>query len=375
MRFGKKDKPLHVEDANEECGAGCPEWEKASAGAERELKRRAQMGDHGIAGKAHGLVYGDRASTYGHPRKDFTIIAKVWTGLLQDLLQDGAELDPYRVAVMMTGLKLARLVKSPGHHDSRVDTIGYMLTMERLDEPEEVDWDKVKLVSPTLEDIRLQELARADAAAALDDDLDDELPTAATLKPYTFPFKQDASDTNVFSQKTLWAYTYKEAQAEFDQWNEDRLSELVHCPAHGRANCEACSQNPDPSRCQCGYFEATGMHWDTCPGRIRAFPASVPRNAQTRVHEVHGGDKPCWCGHGRPKFGTPEFDAKCEEIAAEQAKDWPSADSSQSPTETSNPSDGEVAVAMDILKRRQEFHDQEARMLLVRGDGINLGPQ
>lgn len=350
--------------------------------------------DHGIAGKAHGFVYGERAKTYGHPRKDFTIIAKVWTGLLQDLLKDGAELDPYRVAVMMTGLKLARLVKSPGHHDSRVDTIGYMLTMERLDEPTE------------------EELLKADAACVADDDLDDDgltdieraaaveawhkanLPTEARLKPYTFPFKQDASDSHMFSQKTLWAYTYKEAQAKFDAWNEggrrepnhDPLDftkgeysgpeeEPPHCPAHGKADCESCSQNPDPSRCQCGYFEATGMHWDTCPGRIRTFPASIPRNAQTGVHEVHGGEKSCWCGHGRPKVGTSEFDAKAEKVAAEQAKDWPRVASSQSPTETINPSDGEVAVALDVLQRRQNFYDREARELLARGNGINLGPQ
>lgn len=90
--------------------------------------------EHGIAGEAHDLVYGARAHTYGHPRLDFSIIAAVWTGLLKDKLKPGEELDEYRVAVMMTGLKLARLVKSPGHRDSRIDTIGYMLTMERLDE-------------------------------------------------------------------------------------------------------------------------------------------------------------------------------------------------------------------------------------------------
>lgn len=95
------------------------------------------MTDHGIAGKAYDLVYGERAATYGHPRLDFNIIANVWTGLLKDKLKDGESLDPYRVALLMTGLKLARLVKSPGHADSRIDTIGYMLTMERLDEPED----------------------------------------------------------------------------------------------------------------------------------------------------------------------------------------------------------------------------------------------
>lgn len=91
--------------------------------------------EHGIAGKAHALVYGERARSYGHPRKDFRIIGQVWTGLLQDVLKEGAQLDEYRVAVLMTGLKLARLVHAPEHQDSRVDTIGYMLTMERLDEP------------------------------------------------------------------------------------------------------------------------------------------------------------------------------------------------------------------------------------------------
>jgi hypothetical protein len=87
--------------------------------------------------EAHNLVHGERASTYGHPREDFRIIAKVWTGLLQDVLQPGVELDEYRVPILMAGLKLSRLVKSPGHHDSRVDTCGYMETMDRLDEPEE----------------------------------------------------------------------------------------------------------------------------------------------------------------------------------------------------------------------------------------------
>lgn len=95
------------------------------------------MDKNSIAHEAYGLVHGERAQTYGHPRIDFQIIAQVWTGLLQDVLKDGAQLDEYRVAVLMTGLKLARLVKSPDYRDSRVDVIGYMLTMERLDEPAE----------------------------------------------------------------------------------------------------------------------------------------------------------------------------------------------------------------------------------------------
>lgn len=93
---------------------------------------------HSIADEAYNLVHGERAKSYGHPRKDFKIIAKVWSGLLQDKLMPGEELDEYRVAILMSALKLARLVNSPDHHDSRVDTIGYMLTMERLDEDDNV---------------------------------------------------------------------------------------------------------------------------------------------------------------------------------------------------------------------------------------------
>jgi hypothetical protein len=107
--------------------------------------------DHGIAGTAHDLVYGERAKTYGHPKIDFSIIANIWTGLMKDKLREGEELDAYRVAVLMTGLKLARLVQSPQHTDSRIDTIGYMLTMERLDEVEDappVYWEKKLITYP-----------------------------------------------------------------------------------------------------------------------------------------------------------------------------------------------------------------------------------
>lgn len=126
------------EDHPEGCSARYHESAQCTCGVRFAAQHPSKKAEntHGIAGEAHDLVYGARAATYGHPRLDFTIIANVWTGLLQDKLKDGERLDPYRVAVMMTGLKLARLVKSPGHHDSRADTIGYMLTMERLDEPE-----------------------------------------------------------------------------------------------------------------------------------------------------------------------------------------------------------------------------------------------
>lgn len=45
------------------------------------------------------------------------------------------------------------------------------------------------------------------------------------------------------------------------------------CPHHGVEACPACSANPescgDPDAVNvgCGYYAATGMHWDTCPNR------------------------------------------------------------------------------------------------------------
>lgn len=189
------------------------------------------MTDHGIAGEAYDLVHGERAKSYGHPRHDFKIIAKIWSGLLQDLLKPGEELDEYRVAVLMSGLKLARLVKSPDHHDSRVDTIGYMLTMERLDEPTE------------------EELLRIDAAAVLDDDLDDEEITDNTgdalrlldVQPlpdnlgddgpraYVFAYVDDETlVSGNYKEKTVWAESYRVACAVMKKWESEQNFTPLH---------------------------------------------------------------------------------------------------------------------------------------------------
>lgn len=41
------------------------------------------------------------------------------------------------------------------------------------------------------------------------------------------------------------------------------------CPAHGKERCALCSLNgPCDS---CSYYDATGMHWDTCPNRVRSL--------------------------------------------------------------------------------------------------------
>lgn len=168
---------------------------------------------HGIAGEAYDLVHGDRAESYGHPRFDFSVISTVWTGLLRDLMKDGAEIDPYRVAILMSALKLCRLVKSPDHHDSRVDTIGYMLTMERLDEPEEgYDTDSEFKVGPDGQyvysgDEEVKVIPRADPIL-LDVDASDAS-SNDDFRIYTFAYADEAS--GVSKHKKIPARSYAEA--------------------------------------------------------------------------------------------------------------------------------------------------------------------
>lgn len=111
-------------------------WKKISA---------KDIGVEGIDQEARRLVYGDRAATYGHPRGDFDTIAKMWTGILLKKLKakNAPEITGEEVALMMAALKLARLASTPTHHDSQVDTIGYMLCLARLQEdPKEIAaWD------------------------------------------------------------------------------------------------------------------------------------------------------------------------------------------------------------------------------------------
>ena len=246
-----------------------------------------------IASEAYGLVHGKRAKTYGHPRTDFKIIAKVWSGLLRDLLQDGAELDEYRVAILMTGLKLARLVKSPDHRDSRVDTIGYMLTMERLDEPTD------------------EELARADAAAVADDDLEEEAPAP----------KLPCSRCGHTGPGTVC-----------DDWK---------CPGRDAA----VDIRPEPEE-------------EPEPLKRYTFPYHDPSNDdpfQCTGHEVYAKN-----------FG--EAQAQFEHWLEEQTRSVPARLSRLAPSLRAlvNPSDDDVATAKAVLKARAAHHDREAAELLKR---------
>lgn len=73
--------------------------------------------------EASQYVTKDRNAAYGEPEDNFSRIAEIWSA--QGVSIDGRPLNASDVALMMAGMKLARLRTNPNHRDSWVDLIGY----------------------------------------------------------------------------------------------------------------------------------------------------------------------------------------------------------------------------------------------------------
>lgn len=82
--------------------------------------------DETILETAARLVDGDRGDAYGHPAEDFERTAGAWRALF------GWDADARKVALAMVCVKLSRLVQSPDHRDSVIDTAGYARTYEAV---------------------------------------------------------------------------------------------------------------------------------------------------------------------------------------------------------------------------------------------------
>jgi hypothetical protein len=85
-----------------------------------------------ILAEADAVAGENRSRDYGHPLANHRRIADIWNVQLEKKLS--APLTPKDVAVLMIGLKLARLVNSPNHHDSFVDICGYVKCWDMMDQ-------------------------------------------------------------------------------------------------------------------------------------------------------------------------------------------------------------------------------------------------
>jgi hypothetical protein len=104
--------------------------------------------------EASQYVTKDRNTSYGEPEDNFQAIADVWNaqGVRIDKPHNGSHrnVTSTDVALMMAGMKLARLKTNPSHRDSWVDLIGYaacggdIALPDEDDEPDELEETQVE---------------------------------------------------------------------------------------------------------------------------------------------------------------------------------------------------------------------------------------
>lgn len=80
--------------------------------------------------EAQKLIYGARQKDYGPAKKNFEDIAAIWSVVI------GIPISAEQVALCMIGLKMARIVKTPGHRDSWVDIAGYVGCVDKMERGE-----------------------------------------------------------------------------------------------------------------------------------------------------------------------------------------------------------------------------------------------
>lgn len=84
--------------------------------------------------QAHEIIYGEREQAYGHPSKNLSVIADFWTVHLAAKYGFESQLTIEDVCGMMVLMKQARLINTPDHKDSLVDTCGYAALQARCQE-------------------------------------------------------------------------------------------------------------------------------------------------------------------------------------------------------------------------------------------------
>jgi hypothetical protein len=81
-----------------------------------------------LTSEAVEAVAGARNDVYGEPKFDMSATAEMMNGYLhkRGLLPADKALEAFDVAALLETVKLCRLAGQPGHHDSMIDSIGWM---------------------------------------------------------------------------------------------------------------------------------------------------------------------------------------------------------------------------------------------------------
>jgi Domain of unknown function (DUF6378) len=87
-----------------------------------------------VFSRARRLIHGQRQQDYGDKLENFSQIAAFWNATLARKLSE--QITPADVPLLMIGMKLARLSKSPTHYDSVLDVAGYAGCLEKMLEEE-----------------------------------------------------------------------------------------------------------------------------------------------------------------------------------------------------------------------------------------------
>ena len=74
----------------------------------------------------------ERGKAYGSPTMNHQRIADIWNAIIKEKLKDATTLTAAEVAMMMVGLKLARLIETPNHVDSHQDIAGYAAVIHEI---------------------------------------------------------------------------------------------------------------------------------------------------------------------------------------------------------------------------------------------------
>lgn len=74
--------------------------------------------------RAREIVSGPRRADYGTPIENHSRTAALWSAYL------GRRITPEQVCDLNVLQKLSRLAQTPGHQDSVVDVVGYMLNRD-----------------------------------------------------------------------------------------------------------------------------------------------------------------------------------------------------------------------------------------------------